>query len=173
MIILNLYYARCLESMEPVIGLCTGLVTQTRRFAKTTPEPCLKKTVEKISVRIFLAPNGIIPAKMSASRAAEIRASIGRVRRYRRLREPRTQHRNETIFCVCQFVECALQFFKLLSSLAELAFSGQAPGSRQGLGDERVEICCGLGRCGGCRCASHRLTTGPPEWANVWVLLSS
>jgi hypothetical protein len=50
-----------------------------------------------------------------------------------------------------QLVECALQFFKLLSSLAELAFRCQAlvVGKVFGrFGDERVEISCGLGRCG-------------------------
>jgi len=48
-----------------------------------------------------------------------------------------------------QLVECALQFFKLLSSLAELAFRCQAlvVGKVFGrFGDERVEIRCGLGR---------------------------
>ena len=54
-----------------------------------------------------------------------------------------------------QLVECALQFFNLLSSLAELAFRCQAlvVGKVFGcFGNERVEIRCGLGRCGGGRC---------------------
>ena len=58
-----------------------------------------------------------------------------------------------------QLVECALQFFKLLSSLAELAFRCQAlvVGKVFGcFGNERVEIRCGLGRCGGGQCASQR-----------------
>src|ERR1039458_10841416 len=57
-----------------------------------------------------------------------------------------------------QFVECALQFFKLLSSLAELAFRRQALVVGKvfgGFRDERVKIG-GLGRRVGCRRASSR-----------------
>src|ERR1700676_5079271 len=58
-----------------------------------------------------------------------------------------------------QLVECALQFFKLQSSLAELAVGCQALVVDKvfgGFGNERVEIRCGLGVCGGGRCASQR-----------------
>jgi hypothetical protein len=47
-----------------------------------------------------------------------------------------------------QFVECALQLFKLLPSLPELAFRRQALIVGKvfgGFRDERVEIRCGLG----------------------------
>src|SRR3984893_10702493 len=62
-------------------------------------------------------------------------------------------------FACVQLVECALQFFKLLSSLAQLTFRcqtlvvGKLSG---GFRDKPVEIRCGLGRCSGCRCSSHR-----------------
>src|SRR5690349_5802456 len=59
-----------------------------------------------------------------------------------------------------QLVECALQLFKLLSSLAELAFRRQALVVGKvfgGFRDERVGIRCGLGRPGRRHCASHRL----------------
>src|ERR1017187_1562200 len=58
-----------------------------------------------------------------------------------------------------QFVECALQLFKLLSSLAELAFRRQALVVGKvfgGFRDERAEIRWGLGRRGGSPCASLR-----------------
>src|SRR4030088_2869219 len=62
-------------------------------------------------------------------------------------------------FTRVQLVERAFQFFKLLSSLAELAFRCQTLVIGKvfgGFGDELVEIRCGLRRCGGCRCASRR-----------------
>ena len=52
-----------------------------------------------------------------------------------------------------QFVECALQLFKLLSSLPELAFRRKALVVGKvfgGFPDEGVEIRCRLGRRGGC-----------------------
>src|SRR5580700_1056865 len=62
-------------------------------------------------------------------------------------------------FAHIQLVERALQFFKLLSSLAELAFRCQTLVVGKvfgGFGDESVEIRCGLGRRGRCRSAPHR-----------------
>src|ERR1700719_3102151 len=59
-----------------------------------------------------------------------------------------------------QLVECALQLFKLLSSLAELAFRCQALVVGEILGgfrDEGVEVGCGPGRCVGRRCVSRQL----------------
>jgi hypothetical protein len=47
-----------------------------------------------------------------------------------------------------QLFDCALQFFRLLASLAELAFRRQALVVGKGFGsfhDECVEIRCGLG----------------------------
>src|SRR5712691_5895581 len=62
-----------------------------------------------------------------------------------------------------QFVDCPLQLFKLLPRLAELAFGGEALVVGEvfgGFRDECVEIGCGLGRRGGCRCVSRRLRGG-------------
>src|SRR5260370_24453112 len=58
-----------------------------------------------------------------------------------------------------QLVECALQLFKLLSRLAELAFCGEALVVGEVFGsfrDEGVEVGCGPGRCGGSRGVSRR-----------------
>jgi len=52
-----------------------------------------------------------------------------------------------------QFIDCALQSFKLLSSLAQLAFRCQALVVGKVFGsfrDEYIEICCGLGHANGC-----------------------
>ena len=56
-----------------------------------------------------------------------------------------------------QLIECALQLFKLLSSLAELASRSRALVVGKVFGrfrDERIEVRCGLRRPGGCRCTS-------------------
>src|SRR5712692_11107728 len=59
-----------------------------------------------------------------------------------------------------QLVECTLQLFKLLPSLAELAFRRQALVVGKvfgGFRDEGVEVGCGPGRSGGCPCTLHRV----------------
>src|SRR6266849_6389678 len=59
-----------------------------------------------------------------------------------------------------QFVDGALQLFKLLTSLAELAFRCQALVVGEvfgGFRDEGVEVGCEPGRFGGCRYVSRRL----------------
>src|ERR1700730_9849064 len=59
-----------------------------------------------------------------------------------------------------QLVECALQFFKLLSRLAELAFCGEALVVGEVFGsfsDEGVEVSRGSGRPAGRRSASRQV----------------
>ena len=71
------------------------------------------------------------------------------------LEDSKSQERSTAarLFFACvQLVKCALQFFKLLSSLAQFAFRCQALVVGKvfgGFGDEHVEIRCGLGRRGG------------------------
>src|SRR6202044_835521 len=60
-----------------------------------------------------------------------------------------------------QLIKCALQLFQLLSGFTELAFRGQALVFGKvfgGFRDKRAAILCGLGRRGGCRCASRGLS---------------
>src|SRR5258708_19653193 len=58
-----------------------------------------------------------------------------------------------------ELLECALQFFKLLSRVGELAFRGEALVVGEVFGsfrDECVEVGCGLRQSGGCRCVLRR-----------------
>src|ERR1017187_4158790 len=82
--------------------------------------------------------------------------------------EERSTAASLSLACV-QLVECTLQFFKLLSSLAKLAFRRQALVVGKifgGFRDERVKIRRRLGRRlrrrRGCRRASHPLRGGYP-----------
>jgi len=88
------------------------------------------------------------PASAGGNTGKIPEAGLGAVIRYQGLREPRAQHRSETILTCVQLVDCALQLFELLPSLAELAFRRQGAVVSKvfgGFRDERVEIRCGLG----------------------------
>src|ERR1700683_4329508 len=79
-------------------------------------------------------------------------------------RESGTINRAAKLFLLrVQLIECALQLFQFLAGFTKLAFGRQSLVVGKvfgGFRDERAAILCRLGRRGGCRSASGRLSSG-------------